>query len=109
MGMTACVIASGNFEVACIIAARCFNGCLVFVALDDIFQCCGCFPFVAFIVFGTAERFVSDQVQGAGYSESEVETSIVALQLETSMTALELVTDTAPLELETEMDVSQEI
>jgi hypothetical protein len=55
------------------------------------------------------KRFVSDQVQGAGYSESEVETSIVALQLETSMTALELVTDTAPLELETEMDVSQEI
>jgi hypothetical protein len=52
---------------------------------------------------------VSDQVQGAGYSKSEVETSIVALQLETSTTALELVTDTAPLELETEMDVSQEI
>jgi hypothetical protein len=39
-------------------------------------------------------------VQGAEYSEFEVETSTTALELEM---------DAAPLELETEMDVSQEI
>jgi hypothetical protein len=43
----------------------------------------------------------SDQLQGMGYSESEVETDTSALQLETSMTALELETDAAALELET--------
>jgi hypothetical protein len=43
---------------------------------------------------------VSDQVQGAGYSEFKVETF---------MTTLELEMDTAPLELETEIDMSQEI
>jgi hypothetical protein len=57
----------------------------------------------------------SDQVQGAGYSESEVETDTAALQLETStddleletnITALELETDAAGLELE--IDVPQE-
>jgi hypothetical protein len=57
----------------------------------------------------------SDQVKGAGYSESEVETDTAALQLvtsavdlelETDATALELETDTAGLELET--DVPQE-
>jgi hypothetical protein len=57
----------------------------------------------------------SDQVQGAGYSEFEVETDVTALQLETSVpdleletvaTALELETDTTNLELET--DVPQE-
>jgi hypothetical protein len=55
------------------------------------------------------KRVASDQVQRAGYSESEVDTSTVALQLETFMAALELETDAAPLKLETEMDVSQEI
>jgi hypothetical protein len=43
------------------------------------------------------------QVQGMGYSESEVETDVAALQLETSETALELETDMAALELETSM------
>jgi hypothetical protein len=52
----------------------------------------------------------SDQVQGAGYSEFEVETDMTALQLEifaaaleleTSMAALELEIDIAALELET--------
>jgi hypothetical protein len=56
--------------------------------------------------------------QGMGYSESEVETFVVALQLETFAAALELETNVAPLELETnvapleletETDVSYEI
>jgi uncharacterized membrane protein YkoI len=57
----------------------------------------------------------SDQEQGAGYSESEVETNMAALQLETSMTELKLETDTTALELEAdatgielETDVPQE-
>jgi hypothetical protein len=29
---------------------------LPFVPLGDIFRYCGCFPFVAFIVFGMAEE-----------------------------------------------------
>jgi hypothetical protein len=44
----------------------------------------------------------SNQVQGLGYSESEVETDAAALQLETSTTALELETDAVALELETD-------
>jgi hypothetical protein len=51
----------------------------------------------------------SDQVQGAGYSESEVETDMAILKLETDAAALELETDAAALKLETEIDVSQEI
>ena len=51
----------------------------------------------------------SDQLQGAGYCDSEVEMDMAALQLEISVTTLELETDVVPLELETEMDVSQEI
>jgi hypothetical protein len=58
---------------------------------------------------------VSDQVQGAGYSESEVETDAAALQLETSTADLELETNVTALELETdaaglelEIDVPQE-
>jgi hypothetical protein len=45
---------------------------------------------------------VSDQVQGVGYSESEVETNMTALQLETFVATLELETDTVDLELETD-------
>jgi hypothetical protein len=52
----ACIIADDNFGVACVIATGCFNGCLAFVALDDIFPYCSCFPFVAFIVFGMTEE-----------------------------------------------------
>jgi hypothetical protein len=64
------------------------------------------------------KRVTCDQVQGAGYPESTVETSTVVLELETSVANLELETDAAalelemdaaPLELETKMDVSQEI
>jgi hypothetical protein len=50
------VIAGGNFKLACIIAVGCFNGLLAFVALDDIFHYCGCFPFVAFVIFGMTEE-----------------------------------------------------
>jgi hypothetical protein len=46
---------------------------------------------------------VSDQVQGSDYSEFEVETEAVALQLETSVVALELETDAAAIELETDV------
>jgi hypothetical protein len=35
-----------------------------------------------------------DQVQGAGYSEFEVETDVAALELEMDMTALELEIET---------------
>jgi hypothetical protein len=42
---------------------------------------------------------VFDQVQGAGYSESEVEADVAALQLETSAIAFELEMDGADLEL----------
>jgi hypothetical protein len=45
---------------------------------------------------------VSDQVQGSGYSESEVETDVASIQLETSAATLELETDAAALELETD-------
>jgi hypothetical protein len=59
----------------------------------------------------------SDQVQGVGYFDYEVETDVTTLELETA-TALELEkdavplkleTDAVPLQLETEMDMSQEI
>jgi hypothetical protein len=42
----------------------------------------------------------SNQVQGLGYSESEVETDVATLQLETYAASLELDTDAAALELE---------
>jgi hypothetical protein len=44
----------------------------------------------------------SDQLQGAGYSESKVETDATALQLEISVANLELEMDTTALELEAE-------
>jgi hypothetical protein len=58
----------------------------------------------------------SNQVQGEGYSESEVEIDAASLQLETSAAAiqleadaggLELETDAAAPDLETEIDVPQ--
>jgi hypothetical protein len=39
-------------------------------------------------------------VQGAGYSESKVETNVATLQLETSVADLELEIDATALELE---------
>jgi hypothetical protein len=69
----------------------------------------------------------SDQVQGTGYSEFEVETDAstleleasaaalelemdaTTLELETNVSALKLETDTTALDLETEIDVPQEI
>jgi hypothetical protein len=60
----------------------------------------------------------SDQLQGARYFESEVETNtsalkletfVAALELETNVAALELETDTDALDLETEIDVPQGI
>jgi hypothetical protein len=42
-------------------------------------------------------------VQGAGYSESEVETDATALQLDTSVADLKLEMDTTVLELEADM------
>jgi hypothetical protein len=60
----------------------------------------------------------SDQVQGVGYFESEVETDVADLKLKTDVAALELETDTTTLKLETyivvldlemETDVAQEI
>jgi hypothetical protein len=50
------VIAGGNFGLAYVIVASCINGCLAFVALDNIFRCYGSFPFVAFIIFGMVEE-----------------------------------------------------
>jgi hypothetical protein len=62
---------------------------------------------------------MSDQVQGVGYYEFEVETNdtdaleleidATAFELETDVAPLELEMDAAPLELEMETDVSQEI
>jgi hypothetical protein len=43
---------------------------------------------------------MSDQVQGVGYSESEVEIDVVALELETSVGAPKLEMNAAALELE---------
>jgi hypothetical protein len=50
---------------------------------------------------------MTDQVQGAGYSESEVETDVADLELETDAADLELETDAATLELETDIGCSQ--
>jgi hypothetical protein len=61
---------------------------------------------------------VSDQVQGAGYSKSEVETDMADLKLETDVAALKLEIDAAALkletyvtvlDLETEIDMAKEI
>jgi hypothetical protein len=69
-------------------------------------------------VHSSSPLATSDQVQGAGYSESEMETNMVDLKLETDAatlelemdtTALELEIDTTVLDLETEIDVYQEI
>jgi hypothetical protein len=66
-------------------------------------------------VHSSSPLATSDQVQGVGYSESEVETNMTALELETDMatlelemdaTSLKLETDAAALNLETETDVS---
>jgi hypothetical protein len=88
-----------NFGLVCIIAIDNFKlastGFLPFVILDDIFRCCGwLLPRTFFITFASVWS-------GAGYSESQVETDVVALQLETSIVALELEMDAANLELET--------
>jgi hypothetical protein len=64
-------------------------------------------PRTFFIAFGTTLGGASDQVQGVGYSESEVEINAAALELKTDVDALELEKDVATLELETEMDVSR--
>jgi citrate lyase synthetase len=48
---------------------------------------------------------ISNQVQGAGYSESEVETDVIDLKLETDVAALKLETNAAALELETNATV----
>jgi hypothetical protein len=50
------VIAGSNFGLAYIIAADCINGCLAFVALDNIFRYYNCFPIVAFVIFGMVEE-----------------------------------------------------
>jgi hypothetical protein len=66
-------------------------------------------------VYSSSPLPASDRVQGVGYSESNVETDAVALQLETSMADLELETDATTRESETdaaglelEIDVPQE-
>jgi molybdopterin-biosynthesis enzyme MoeA-like protein len=66
-------------------------------------------------VHSLSPLLASDQVQGAGYSESEVETDVAAIQLETSTVDLKLETDATALELEAdaaslelEIDVPQE-
>jgi hypothetical protein len=57
----------------------------------------------------SSSPLVVDQVEGVGYSESEVETNMAALKLEMDMVTLEFETDASVLDLETETDVSQEI
>jgi hypothetical protein len=62
-------------------------------------------------VFSSSPLVVSNQVQGAGYSESKVETDAGALELDTDTTALELETDATALELEkdaTALDLEME-
>jgi hypothetical protein len=49
-------------------------------------------------VHSSSPLAASDQVQGAGYSKSEVETNLAALQLENSVTDLELEIDVTTLE-----------
>jgi hypothetical protein len=63
----------------------------------------------AYHVHSSSPLATSDHVQGAGFSESEVETDTTGLELETDVAALELETDTTILDLEIETDVSQEI
>jgi hypothetical protein len=53
-------------------------------------------------VHSSSPLTASDQVQRAGYSESEVETDVGALELETDVVALELETNAVTLELETD-------
>jgi hypothetical protein len=69
-------------------------------------------------VHSSSPLATSDQVQGMGYSESEVETDMAHLELETNAAALELETDAVALkleidivvlDLETETDVAHEI
>jgi hypothetical protein len=74
---------------------------LPFVALDDIFHCCGwVLPHTFFTAFGRAVGGHVWLSVGMGYSESKVETDAVALELNS---------DTTALELEMDMDVSLEI
>jgi hypothetical protein len=72
----------------------------------------------SFHVHSLSPLVVADQMQGVGYSESEVETDAVDLKLQTNVAALELETDAGTLDLETDatildletaIDVSQEI
>jgi hypothetical protein len=61
-------------------------------------------------VHSSSPLTMSDQVQGVGYSKSEVKTNDArALELQMDATPLELKTSATPLELEMETDVSQEI
>jgi hypothetical protein len=69
----------------------------------------------SFHIHSSSPLPASDQVQGVGYSESEVETDAAALQLETPVTDLKLEMDATALELEIdttdlelEIDVPQE-
>jgi hypothetical protein len=49
-------------------------------------------------VHSSSPLAVADQVQGAGYSESEVEIDAADLELETDVAALKLETNAAALE-----------
>jgi hypothetical protein len=69
-------------------------------------------------VYSLSPLPMSSQVHGVGYSKSEVETDMAALELESSIaalelqmnaTALKLEADAAALDLETETNVPQEI
>jgi hypothetical protein len=69
-------------------------------------------------VHSSSPLTAADQVQGAGYSKSEVKTDAAdfelemdatTLELETDVTAPKLETDTVVLDLEMETDMSQEI
>jgi hypothetical protein len=51
----------------------------------------------------------SDQVQGAGYSESKVKTDATALELEMNAGALKLEIDAAALDLEMDRHASRNI
>jgi hypothetical protein len=61
-------------------------------------------------VYSSSPLAASDQVQGAGYSKSEVENDVeAALKFEMDASPLELEMGASPLELGMETDVSQEI
>jgi hypothetical protein len=103
---SACIIAVGNNGLA-----DSFSGFLPSVALDDTFRCC--VTLAMYILHCLCLHLIR---QGAGYSESEVETDAAAIQLETFVadlvlemgaTALELEIDTIALDLETEINVPQ--